>query len=176
MVPRPKITQIVISRDVTFDESSMLHPKRESSSSCDSDKTENAQKQVELEIGSVKPSESDPQTIQSDTVGETADETFNDEYCIARNRERRAIQQPRRHEDFVAYAPSVADETSLNDEPCSYLDATSCADASKWLVATNEEMESLNKKWYVDTCAAKINEKGYWLQMSFQKKRRYPKS
>ena len=46
---------------------------------------------------------------------------------------------------MVAYALSVAEETSEVGEPTSYSDAVSCDNSAKWLIAMNEEIESLNR-------------------------------
>ena len=50
---------------------------------------------------------------------------------------------------MVAYALSVAEETSEVGEPTSYSDAVSCDNSAKWLIAMNEEIESLhrNRTW-----------------------------
>ena len=46
---------------------------------------------------------------------------------------------------MTAYALSIAQEVNDDVEPASYTEAISCADSSKWLVAMNEEIESLHK-------------------------------
>ncbi|KAL3514411.1 hypothetical protein ACH5RR_027128 [Cinchona calisaya] len=72
--PDPKSPKFIISRDVTFDESSMLHPRKESSSSSNTDGKESMQKQVEVEIGNTSPSQPSSSTVQLD-----ADETLEAE-------------------------------------------------------------------------------------------------
>ena len=52
---------------------------------------------------------------------------------------------------MVAYALSIAEEISEVGEPTSYSDVVSCENSAKWLIAMNEEIESLhqNKTWYL---------------------------
>ena len=47
-------------------------------------------------------------------------------------------------EDMVAYALQVAEEVD-KFEPTSIREAITCAESDKWIVAMNEEMESLQK-------------------------------
>ena len=144
--PDPKSPKFVISRDVTFDESSMLYPSKES---CNSEKDDSTQKQVELEIGSPGPSQtsSTSQTDQDDEPDphSVEDEPVEEEHSIARDRPRREIRPPQRYTNLVAYALSVAQETGGDGEPSTYTEAVSSADTDKWMVAMNEEMESLYK-------------------------------
>nr|XP_010908833.1 uncharacterized protein LOC105035111 [Elaeis guineensis] len=74
-------------------------------------------------------------------------------YCIAKHRQRREIKPPARyshvaqssHTDFIAYALSVAQESSDTDEPSTHSEAIFDIDFTKWLVAMHEEIESLHK-------------------------------
>ncbi|KAE9611207.1 putative RNA-directed DNA polymerase [Lupinus albus] len=71
-----------------------------------------------------------------------------DDYCIARDRARRLIKRPARYTDgdnLIVYALSVAQEVNDGAELASYREVVSFADSSQWLVAMNEEMESLHK-------------------------------
>ena len=49
----------------------------------------------------------------------------------------------------MAYALNVADDIDSNLEPSTYTKVVSCDDSSKWMIAMQEEMESLqkNKTW-----------------------------
>ncbi|KAG8474805.1 hypothetical protein CXB51_031510 [Gossypium anomalum] len=51
--------------------------------------------------------------------------------------------------DLVTYALNVAEDIDANQEPSNYSEAISCEDSEKWMVAMQEEMESLhkNKTW-----------------------------
>ena len=46
---------------------------------------------------------------------------------------------------MVAYALNVAENIDAGEEPSTYNEAISCVDSEKWLIAMNEEMESLHK-------------------------------
>ena len=132
--PDPKSPKFVISRDVTFDESSMLYPSKES---CNSEKDDSTQKQVELEIGSPGPSQtsSTSQTDQDDEPDphSVEDEPVEEEHSIARDRPRREIRPPQRYTNLVAYALSVVQETDGDGEPSTYTEAVLSADAiSGW--------------------------------------------
>ena len=147
--PDPKSPKFVISRDVTFDECSMLHSKRESCNPCNLEKDDSTQSEVELEIGNEGPSQN-PATRQTDQEDEPnpdpdEDELVVEEYSIARDRPRREIRRPQRYINVASYALSVAQETGGDGEPSTYLEAIQSADSDKWVVAMNEEMESLYK-------------------------------
>ncbi|MCD9561066.1 hypothetical protein HAX54_020023 [Datura stramonium] len=99
--------------NVTFDESFMLHPKLESSSSCNKNKEKRIHEQVEVEFGI--PSEPNLSTMEQNTV-ETpkteapevepkivTSEVEPDEYFIATHRPRRQVLQPGRYRDYVAF-------------------------------------------------------------------------
>ena len=130
----PKSPKFVISRDVTFDELSMLSSK-EDSTSCTND---SAQKQVELEIGSSDSFKSNSSTQRMPVDGpESTDAVAPEEeqYSIAKDRPWRNIRPPQRYANLVAYALSVAEETSEVGEPTSYSDVVSCDNSAKWLIA-----------------------------------------
>ena len=46
---------------------------------------------------------------------------------------------------MTAYALSITQDVNVVFEPTSYIEAVSCVDSSKWLVAMNEETKSLHK-------------------------------
>ncbi|KAF3638656.1 hypothetical protein FXO37_24275 [Capsicum annuum] len=100
-------------KDVTFDESSMLHSIKESSSSCTKNKEHDMYEHVEVELGI--PSEPSSSTVEQNIVETPEVEpevvTFKvepNEYTIATNRPRRQIHKPERYGDYVAFAFSVA--------------------------------------------------------------------
>ncbi|XP_071909337.1 uncharacterized protein [Coffea arabica] len=143
--PDPKSLKFVISRYVTFDELSMLSSKKESSSSCTTDST---QKQVEFDIGSSSPSQtkSSIQQMPVDTPESTVEDSLDEEkYSIARDRPKRDIRPSQIYANLVVYALSVAEETNAVGEPSTYSEAISCGDSAKWLIAMNEEIESLHQ-------------------------------
>ena len=68
-------------------------------------------------------------------------------YSISKDREKRIFKPPQKYGevDLVVYALSVADNIESSEEPSTYEEAVSCSDSGKWMVAMQEEMESLNK-------------------------------
>ena len=126
----------------------MLSSKEESTS-CTNDST---QKQVELEIGSSDSFQSNSSTQRIPVDGPESTDEYNPEeeqYSIAKDRPRRDIRPPQRYANLVAYALSVAEETSEVGEPTTYSDVVSCDNSTKQLIAMNEEIESLhrNRTW-----------------------------
>ena len=148
--PDPKSPKFVISRDVTFNESALLNPRKEPVFSSDTYKTGSTSKQVELEIPSPPVMAETPapesEEEEPDVVEEAPPE---EERSIARDRPRREIRPPQRYADIVAYALSVGEETNSIGEPASYSEAVSSIDSTKWLFSMQEEIESLykNKTW-----------------------------
>ena len=51
---------------------------------------------------------------------------------------------------MVAYALSVADSIESSEEPSTYEEVISCSDSGKWMIALQEEIESLHKNWTWD--------------------------
>ena len=147
--PDPNSPKFVISRDVTFDETSMLYSRNESCNPYNLEKGGSEQSNVELEIdtsdssqnsstrGTGRENEIDPALFE--------DEREEQEYSIARDRPRREIRLPQRYVDVASYALTVAQETGGDGEPSTYLEAIQSAHSDKWVVAMNEEMESLHK-------------------------------
>ena len=93
---------------------------------------------MELEIGSSDSfkSNSSTQRISVDGPESTdADDPEEEQYSIAKDRPRRNIRPPQRYTNLVAYALSVAEETSEVGEPTSYSDVVSCDNSAKWLIA-----------------------------------------
>ena len=152
----PKSRKLILSRDVTFNEDALLSSGKQSSmSSSSTNNLQGTSEKVELELKSVAPNVDVP---SSSTTESSTDDHGDDhitypiqqqeDYNIARDRPRRQIKRPARYtddENLTAYALSIAQEVNDDVEPASYTEAVSCADSSKWLVAMNEEIESLHK-------------------------------
>ena len=132
--PKTKIS--VISRDVIFDETSMIHVLAPKESSVEFVKI--ADKQVEFEI-SLAPY-SNEQSVPTASVPVQR-------YSIARYRERTTIKPQQKYGEayLVAYALSVVDNIEFSEEPSTYEEATSCRDSGKWMIVMKEEIESLHK-------------------------------
>ena len=77
----------------------------------------------------------------------TEEEAPMDEpYSIANSRGKKITKSnPKYADSIIAYALSVAEETSNVEEPPKYVDAISTPDSASWLIAMNEELESLHK-------------------------------
>ncbi|KAG8481151.1 hypothetical protein CXB51_025916 [Gossypium anomalum] len=105
----PENRKVVISRDIVFDETTML-PNLYLK---DSSNKEN-QKQVEHQIITES-------TLQASTKIENR-LAFSPQYSIAKNRTRREIKPPKKYveADLVAYALNVAEDIDANQEPSNY--------------------------------------------------------
>lgn len=57
------------------------------------------------------------------------------------------IRKPQRYAeaDLVAYALNVAEDIDTTEGPSIYSEAVSSKNSSKWMIAIQEEMESLHK-------------------------------
>ncbi|KAJ9546957.1 hypothetical protein OSB04_019500 [Centaurea solstitialis] len=155
----PETKKILISRDVTFDESSMLSdsPPPTSEPISESPK-EKPPVEVELpmaqtsspivtnDLNAASSSTSTGAQVEDDSSSQTVPQA--PEPCIARDRGRREIVRPARYTeeaDLVAHAFNVAEEMEGTVEPTSYSEAMKLDDADEWLMAMKAEMESLLK-------------------------------
>ncbi|KAG8478786.1 hypothetical protein CXB51_028618 [Gossypium anomalum] len=113
----PENRKVVISRDVVFDETTMLP----NLSLKDSFNKEN-QKQVEHQINT----ESTPQA----SIKIENRVTSSQQYSIAKNRTRREIKPLKKYAeaDLVAYAFNVAKDIDANQDPSNYSKVISCED------------------------------------------------
>ncbi|KAE8669591.1 hypothetical protein F3Y22_tig00112230pilonHSYRG00138 [Hibiscus syriacus] len=119
----PVAKKVVISRDVVFDEQSMLQQKQDTTV-------------VDFEQFPVEK----PETSQPTSGGSTTDDL--QDYSLARDRVRRTnIKPPNRlgFEDLVSFALTVS-----SDDPVTFHDAVTSQENDKWMAAMVEEMESLN--------------------------------
>ncbi|OMO73383.1 Integrase, catalytic core [Corchorus capsularis] len=133
-----------VSRDVNFDESTMFSQKEELFDIAGTDQ--------------IVVFDAPPLKSPSVTTEEPRTETDDLSKSIAERRTRREIKKPQRYADCIslnvgetdpiAYALSVA-EIIDSDEPRSYKEAIKSENAADWLLAMNEEMQSLakNETW-----------------------------
>ncbi|KAG8473150.1 hypothetical protein CXB51_035082 [Gossypium anomalum] len=114
--------KVVISRDVVFDETTMLP----NLSLKDTSNKEN-QKHVEHQINTEF-------TPQASTEIENR-VASSPQYSIDKNRTRREIKPPKKYAevDLIAYALNVAEDIDANHEPSNYSEAISCEDSEKWM-------------------------------------------
>ncbi|KAK0579286.1 hypothetical protein LWI29_024013 [Acer saccharum] len=116
--------KIILSRDVTFDESIMLKQEKQKDSQVEKMNI-GASQQVELEITSVDPvsvTEMDNDSSVTDEEGEEevlTQEPSQQQDSIAVRRPRREIRKPARFVDMVAYALPIVND----DVPSSYKEA-----------------------------------------------------
>ena len=136
-----KPSRTLISRDVVFDEETMLHRRVETElTSTDLDRSEEDNQKVETS------EESKVTEIDSRTDQRVHNNLKLDDYQLTRDRQRRVIKLPKRYgiADMVSYALAVAEEV-IGEEPTNYKQAMSSKDKKKWLSAMNEEIISLKK-------------------------------
>ena len=151
----PVDKKIVLSRDVTFDEASIL--KLPSSHQVESDPTEEISQVVEIDAAphcpdgtvsmqvptEVTPGEHDGDTEDTSTNVQDQEPTAQVQDSIAARRQRRNIQMPARYANTVAYALPVESIDEL--VPTTFREAEQSSEADSWQVAMQEEMESLHK-------------------------------
>lgn len=143
----PSENRVILSRNVIFDENSMLNsPVKSTVVSVSGD----VDKQVELQVtqaesesqhqGGEDQHEEEPSSYQPSKIHQPS---------IALDRARRVgVGPPKRYgfEDMVAYALQVAEEVEVeNHEPSTYKEAVSGSESTLWLAAMGDEMEYLDK-------------------------------
>lgn len=128
----------IISRDVTFDESTML-------GKVTGEQTNGTPNQVELERKIVVPANDEEKTPMVDEEldeeeVQTQEPPQQDE-PIALRKPKRITRKPTRYIDQVAYASPMASD----DIPATYKEAVGSSEEDKWRSAMADEMESLQK-------------------------------
>lgn len=147
----PETRKVIVSRDVFFDETSMIRAVALQDSCIDDQQSSSTQLEVEVGSKSTPLIKSEATTLDhSSTVSEPPAST--PQHCIARDRGRREIKCPDRYiesSNLVAYASNVADEIESYEEPTSYKEAIASDDSARWIAAMEEELESLlkNRTW-----------------------------
>ncbi|GKV35094.1 hypothetical protein SLEP1_g43407 [Rubroshorea leprosula] len=151
-----KSPRFLMSRDVTFDESTMLQKAKEESIIAKPD--HGVSKQVEFEATTLEKAVRDDSIVLknldevqdpelTDTPMEVeAPEQTQQQYNIATGRQRRETKPPQRYGyiDYVAYALSVTEPVEAED-PNTYREAITSKESPYWLAAMTEEIESLHK-------------------------------
>ena len=142
--------KIIFSRDVTFDESTVV--KKVTRKVVQTDGTpqqvECTPKQVEFEQMVISPvDETNDDTDSPTTMDESEDEEVPTQEQlqilepIATSRPRRESRKPARYTDTVAYALPVVDD----DIPVTYREAVQSSESDEWKSAMDDEMQSLRK-------------------------------
>ncbi|KAI3718291.1 hypothetical protein L6452_19155 [Arctium lappa] len=155
----PETKMTIISRDVTFDESSMLHDSPSPTSETIS-KAPKEKPPVELPMAQTSSphvtndtnasSSSSSSTIGVQVVGDSPSQPSpqEPEQCIICDRGRRQIVRPAwytQESNLVEYALNVVEEMECTVEPTSYSEAMKLKYADKRMMATHAVMESLQK-------------------------------
>ena len=99
------------------------------------------------------------------------------DHSIARDRPRREIRRPARYNDdegLIAYALSVAEEVPEGVEPSTYTEAISCPSSPNWILAMQEEMESLQKNWTWELCELPKGRRALTAKWIYKKKEGIP--
>lgn len=140
--------KVVISRDVIFREDVMPLLKSGSSSrNLKSDVTEFEVEHADRGNGSGHNDEAAVDLQDNDE-----DRERYDGYWLTRDRSRRQAKIPLRysHPDWVSYALTIAEEIEYQ-EPKTYKEAMRSRERAEWIVAMQEEIESLikNKTWKI---------------------------
>ena len=136
-----KPSRIIVSRDVVFDEGSLLQQKVETELTISKQKA-NHKPNLEVELtDDHKDTNEESKSCDSKTRSSEMDN-----YQLARDRERRVIKMPKRFgiADLISYALNAAEEV-IGEEPSSYKQAMNSRDKTKWLSAMEEEISSLKK-------------------------------
>jgi hypothetical protein len=134
--------KVILSRDVTFDESGMLQQEK----SQEKEKQSGDAQQVELETSviPIKTVQTIPTEGDSDESSDEEDATTpatTQQESIATSKPKRVIKKPARYCNMVAYALPVIDDGI----PYTYKEAVQSVESAKWKEAMDEEMKSLHK-------------------------------
>lgn len=170
--PDPISSKFIISRDVTFDESSMLRSTTNSREKEESDRMgdHGVEKQVECQVDAPIPTEGT--SVQDDQVEvQDSDEDESPQekpYSIATGRTKRQIKPNPRYANLVSFALSVAE--SIGIEPSSYNEAVTCDESAQWAIAMSEEIESLHKNHTWELVKPPSNQKIVGCKWVFKKK------
>ncbi|KAE8703256.1 DEAD-box ATP-dependent RNA helicase 57 [Hibiscus syriacus] len=139
----PETKKIIFSRDVTFDESTMLRKV----TSEKLEQTDGTPKQVEFEGSRI-----DPASKETDDDSHMVEEELDEEEVqtqeppqqhesIALRKGKSTIRQLARYVDMVSFASPIA----IDDVPATFNEAVQSSKHKKWMIAMNEEMQSLQK-------------------------------
>ena len=171
----PETKKLVIRKDVIFYETSKIHVLAPKESNVEI--VQRVDKQVEFEASLVPNSEE--QSVPTVSVP-------MQQYSMARDREMRTIKPPHKYGEaylvayalsvyaLSVYALSVENNIESNEEPSTYEEAVSCNDSDKWMIAMQEEMESLHKNMTWDLVRLPKGKKAIRCKWVFKKKKGTP--
>nr|ABA93547.1 retrotransposon protein, putative, Ty1-copia subclass [Oryza sativa Japonica Group] len=146
----PETKKVVISRNIVFHESVMLHDKPSTNVPVESQEKASVQVEHLISLGHA-PEKEDVAINQDAPVIEDSDSSTVHQYpkrSIAKDRPKRNTKPPQRYieeANIVVYALSVAEEIEGNAEPSTYSKAVVSDDCNRWITAMHDEMESVEK-------------------------------
>ena len=136
----PETKKVVISRDVVFDETSMVKTHQEVQKSELGESNKQQSIQIELDSFDTDGSQSENQLDQQQQLQQES---------IATGKPKHNIKPPVRYgfEDLVSYALSTT-----SGDPSTFQKAITSSEKDRWMEAMMEEMESLhkNKTWELE--------------------------
>jgi hypothetical protein len=148
----PETRKVLISRNVIFDESAMLHDsptdvpiENQQKSSLQVEQFIDA-KQKAIDSVPIEPIVEDTSTTEDVPI--VSQSPPPRQRSIAVDRPRRTIVEPKRlinEINIAAYALSVAEEIEGNTEPFNYSEAIHSTNCNNWVTSMHDEMESLEK-------------------------------
>ncbi|XP_074306515.1 uncharacterized protein LOC141641765 [Silene latifolia] len=147
----PSEGRIILSRNVVFDENSMVNPTVKSYMLSDSSSSVDKQVEQQDTLDESVPQEEDqPLQFESESVPSDSSLPVPNQQSLARERSIRPNfgKPPNRlgFEDMVGYALQVAEEVDPDlHEPSTFKEAATCSESAQWLAAMGDEMESLQK-------------------------------
>ena len=139
----PETKKVIFSRDVTFDESTMLRKV----TSEKLEQTDGTHKQVEFDESRIVPANKEtdddsPMVEEESDEGEVqTQEPPQQHESIALRKGKRTIRQPARYADMVSSASPI----TIDDVPATFNEAVQSSEQKKWRIAMDEEMQSLQK-------------------------------
>nr|GEU62943.1 retrovirus-related Pol polyprotein from transposon TNT 1-94 [Tanacetum cinerariifolium] len=150
----PKYRKIIHSRDVTFNEDVIINSGKDfvPPHNVDNNHTEGKVKfEFDVENSTHTQSPFNDEHIETQDDGNMLTSPQSQpqtEYLLARDHERRQVNRPQRLENYQCYLVSYAFAVAAhikNCEPTNYLEAISSPECDKWVVAMEDEVESLHK-------------------------------
>ena len=178
----PDSKKVIQSRDVTFNESEILSSgKNAAVPSTGAGTQQDTSIEVEVETTTVQGGAVEG-TIREAQVTEPGAISTNQpqeevDHSIARDRPRREIRRPARYNDdegLIAYALSVAEEVPEGTEPSNYTEAITCPSSTNWLLAMQEEMESLQRNGTWELCNLPKGRRALTAKWIYKKKEGIP--
>ncbi|KAJ9558432.1 hypothetical protein OSB04_013046 [Centaurea solstitialis] len=160
----PKLKKLVLSKDVTFNETSVLKEKNQEADDksngrdvqqveCERHKVTNLQQRnldcqqpVQGRVEEyLNDNEESALSVENEDVQAGDEEVVDPSHSIATGRGKRTIRKPARYTDYVAFAFLIAS----SEVPLTFKEACESSEKEEWYAAMNEEMDSLlkNQTW-----------------------------